>query len=304
MGEIDAIVLAGNREGYQPVGASNKCLLEIGERPIIHYVLDALEQSARVSSIYLVGPAEELARAIEGVNYTKPVILIQQGSTVIENLVLAHQRKLQDRADPYVLILGGDVPFLTGWEVDRFVELSRYRESDCVVGFSEQSTLRYFEPYGLRFGCVYMRQFTGRVSNMILANPAAATHLDYIQRLFRLRHQRSLRNSLRLVWEILSSDLQKPELLLLTLMAQLGLQLDRLHLRSLSRLLGRLNDVERFERCASKVIGARVKTYCMKMSFGALDVDHAWELDIYRRHYAEIKSLISEQIAKFRALSP
>ena len=67
------------------------------------------------------------------------------------------------------------------------------------MGFCGLKTLEAFEPLGVRFGCVYTRQFAGRVSNMIFANPSAAGNLEYIRRLFRIRHQRSLGNVFLLI---------------------------------------------------------------------------------------------------------
>lgn len=297
---IDAIVLAGDREGYSSVGRGNKCLLEIDGKPLLHSVLEALCQSLHIEAVYVVGPEGPLGRAVAGISWGKPVTVVAQGDNVVENFHLAFQEKLKRRADPYVLICAGDMPLLTAWEVDRFIAGSDYRARDCVVGFSSRGSVLHFRPYGIRLGCVYFRQFAGRIANLIIGNPLEAKNLEYVRRLYRVRHQKRLVNYLRLLVEILRSDLRKWELVRLSLLAQTGLQLDRLGLGGLAAIIGRMTDVTWFERCAGNILGARVATFCMEPSFGALDVDSERELEIYRRHQSEFRSYVAARLAAVR----
>lgn len=305
MEKIDAIVLAGDREGYRSVGRRNKCLLEIEGKPLLHVVLEALCQSLHVAEIYVVGPEELLGRSLGSVSWGKPVTVVAQGANVVENFHLAFQEKLSRRGeDPYVLICAGDMPFLTCREVDRFVEGSGYREYDCVVGFSSRQSLLPFRSYGIRLGCVYFRQFAGRIANLLIGNPLEAKNFDYVRRLYRLRYQKKLVNYLRLLLEVIRSDLRKGEIVRLSLLAQLGLQLDRLGLSGIARIVGKMSDVGRFERCAGDILGARISAFCMDPSFGALDVDSARELEIYRRHLQEFRSHVTSLLAAATLVDP
>jgi hypothetical protein len=163
------------------------------------------------------------------------------------------------------------------------------------MGFSPQHCLIPFEVYGVHMGCIYFRQFTGRISNMLVVNVGAARNLHYLGRVYKLRHQKHLANYLKLIKEIANSGLDKPVLLWLSLLAQMGLSCDRWGLRWLARVVSSIADVRTFEGAVGDVFGAKMKAYCPPVSFGALDVDSAEDLEIFRKNFMEFRQYIDEQ---------
>lgn len=296
---MDAIVLAGTREGYVPVGEDrgNKCLLEVGGRPLVSHVLAAIKSSPLVGNIYLVGHVAELSDTLDE-DMLEGVFTVEQGSNLVENVTIGYTAKLKENTDPYVIILSGDMPFLTSTEVERFISRSGYRNFGCVVGFSSKSSLVPFEAYSIKLGCIYFRQFTGRIANMLIADPSSATNLEYLRKLYKLRYQKRFKNYVKLVQMLLESDLDKFALMKLSFLAQLGLRLDNWGLRGLARLVGRFSDVGVFERNITRIFGTRFHAFCMEDSFGALDVDSVNELEVYRRNFSRFSSYVKERVGE------
>ena len=296
---VDAIVLAGTREGYVPVGEDrgNKCLLEVGGRPLVSHVLRALKTCPRVGDVYIVGHVEELSTAL-GQNLMADIRPVEQGSNLVENVALGYKAKLKSNPDTYVLILSGDMPFLTATEVSRFISRSGYRNFGCVVGFSSKSSLTPFEAHSIKMGCIYFKQFTGRIAHMLLADPSSATNLEYLRKLYKLRYQKRFSNYIRLVRMLLESDLDKFALMKLSFLAQLGLRLDNWGMRTLARLVGRFSDVRVFERNITRIFGTRFHAFCMEDSFGALDIDSVNELEVYRRNFTQFSRYVEERVGE------
>jgi hypothetical protein len=223
---------------------------------------------------------------------------VPQGGNLVENVLLGYDLKIANNPSPYALILSGDMALLTSAEIELFLKNSDYQSCDCVLGFSPKSSLMHFENYGIQMGCVYFRQFTGRISNMMVANVGAAHNLHYLGMIYRLRYQKHLVNYLRLIREIANSGLDRPALLWLSFLAKVGLTCDRRGLRWLARAVSRLADVRTFERAVGDVFGARMRTYCPPVSFGALDIDNSEDLLVFRENLEEFKRHVSERFAE------
>ena len=74
---IDAIVLAGTHQNPKRlIGGRNKAFLEVGERALVLYVIDALLGAESVGQVFVVGPAKELLEVLVG--YSSRVRVIDQ----------------------------------------------------------------------------------------------------------------------------------------------------------------------------------------------------------------------------------
>ena len=62
---LDAVVLAGDRGAYKPVGGENKALLQVEGIPVIAHVISALQRCRYVTRIFVVGPRERILAALE-----------------------------------------------------------------------------------------------------------------------------------------------------------------------------------------------------------------------------------------------
>lgn len=300
---IDAIVVAGTSEGYLPVGdeAGGKCMLAVGDRPLLGHVLTALSSAPSVGDIYVIGRVEHIGSTVEKYGGGR-ARSVPQGNNLVENVTKGYDLKIVKNPFPYALVLSGDMPLLTGEEIELFLKTSDYENCDCVLGFSPQSSLLHFENYGIHMGCAYFRQFTGRISNMMVANVGAAHNLHYLGKIYRLRYQKHLVNYLRLIKEIANSGLDRPVLLWLSFLAQVGLSCDRRGLRWLARAVSHIADVRTFERAVGEVFGARMRTCCLPVSFGALDVDNRKDLLVFRNNFEEFRKHVKAQFAEAEKL--
>ena len=86
---LDAVVLAGDRDAYNPVYGENKALLQIEGTPFIAYVISALQRCRYVTRIFVVGPRERIQEALKageiGRQGNKEVIVIEQWTSLFEN---------------------------------------------------------------------------------------------------------------------------------------------------------------------------------------------------------------------------
>ena len=78
MKKVDALILAGDRQGYVPVGKRNKGRLKIQGRPLVQYVADALAGASMVRDIYVIGPADRLAFLKESRPGGREPVIIEQ----------------------------------------------------------------------------------------------------------------------------------------------------------------------------------------------------------------------------------
>jgi len=120
---MDCVIIAGGQPGpddplYPYTGDKPKALIDMCGRPMLAYVVDALQGSRYVNDIMIVGLGSDM-----GMQFKRPVYhLPDQGSLVsnaIAGLEWARQRKPGVNA---VLTCSADIPTLTSGIVDEFVE--------------------------------------------------------------------------------------------------------------------------------------------------------------------------------------
>ncbi len=84
----DAIVLAGgiNSEQLRQYSrAEYEALIEIGGKPMVSFVVDALLNVAEIRNVVVVGPRSELNRYFDN----DRVKLVENGDGIMENVLLA-----------------------------------------------------------------------------------------------------------------------------------------------------------------------------------------------------------------------
>ncbi len=101
-------------------GVTNKALIQVGGKPIIHYVLQALEESTIVKDILIVGLKEE---ELENFTFSKPVMYIGSKGTNFDTAMAAvHYYNNLPEVPNYILSVSSDIPFITGEIIDRNIE--------------------------------------------------------------------------------------------------------------------------------------------------------------------------------------
>ena len=137
---FNAIVLAGKRPGKDPVaeaaGVACKSFAPIGDRPMVHRVLDTLAAARQVGSLILCGPSQsiidqepELKARIE----RGEVKWIANHSTPSMSTYHALQSLAPDTP---ILVTTADHALLSTQIVDYFCAKARRIECDAVVGLT------------------------------------------------------------------------------------------------------------------------------------------------------------------------
>ena len=141
---ISGVVLTGKRTVHNQLlgfaGVNNKALIEIDGKAMIQHVIDALNESRYIESIYLVAPEqfEELAFDSE-----KPLETIPCGDTVVENLVLGVCKSGKAES---VVIVACDNPFFRGFMLDEFIQRCLAIDADFYYSVGQESIIKASYP--------------------------------------------------------------------------------------------------------------------------------------------------------------
>ena len=111
----DAIVLAGGKSKEAGIGNGEyEALLNIGDRPMLYFVVDALRKNEKIGDIFVVGAVEVLSK----IQLSGKVNFVSSGLTImdtVKNGIDAVGGKEK------VLIVTADLPFLTAEAIDDFL---------------------------------------------------------------------------------------------------------------------------------------------------------------------------------------
>lgn len=133
---LDAVVLAGsvNRIPLFPGNSpGRKALVPIAGRPMIAYVLDALNQAQTVGRILVVGAPEVLEYATRW-RYVDGLL---EGTSLLDNA----WRGLEAASSDRVLFCNPDQPLLRAEMVDHFVEHGLQENADLVTSWARVENL-------------------------------------------------------------------------------------------------------------------------------------------------------------------
>jgi GTP:adenosylcobinamide-phosphate guanylyltransferase len=148
---MNAIVTAGgvpqpDEPLYPLTQGKPKALLDIGGKLMIQWVLDALNDSQRVSSILVVGlaptPSGRGLPGVEGLSSRLPLSLLEDHGGMIAN-IQAGAREIA-RRDPHarqMLVASSDIPAVTGEMVDWVVGQIEALDADVCYNVIRRSVM-------------------------------------------------------------------------------------------------------------------------------------------------------------------
>ena len=162
----DAIILAGGENSKRLNTCTTECyeaLIEIAGKPMVTFVAEALAASNRVENIYILGPAEELARY----QFPANTHLLEGGGTIAETIeigiaALGHSRR--------VLVATADIPLLTVEAIDDFLNQCGKVEADLYYPIVSQEVNERRFP-GNKRTYVRLKEGTFTGGNIFLVNP-------------------------------------------------------------------------------------------------------------------------------------
>jgi MobA-like NTP transferase protein len=221
---LDVIITAGDRYASRPVLGENKAFLPIAGVPVLHYVLSAVERARCTARIFVVGNKARLEELLSVPNTpirgTRPLVLLEQGETLYDNVWTAFLHTLPDytpgadwhpyietaAVDKAVLVMPGDIPLATPFEIDEFVDGCDLAMYDYCLGLTSATTLRAYYPQphrlGIEMAYFTMRDIQARHNNLHLVKPFRLGNRHYIQKMYNLRYQREWRNMVQLGLEL------------------------------------------------------------------------------------------------------
>ncbi len=284
------ILTAGDRGRARPVLGVNKGLLDLQGAAVFTHVMASLEQSPWVESIYLVGPKERLAEALENPDIPfkglKPVTLLAQWENLYLNIWNTFQRIVKDKKkedpglapeDLTVLIVPCDIPLLVPQEVDQFVQGCECVLFDYVVGISSDKTLSRYYPQkhrmGIRLMCFHVREGSFRQNNLHMVRPMKLGNRGYIQKIYDYRLQREWGSILRLLWEIFRAEEATLSIATWYLLLHMAAILHGVPRVPLYRIPAYCLPKERLERSVSRLLRTRFSTVETDFGGAALDID-------------------------------
>jgi hypothetical protein len=304
---VPAVVAAGDRGAARAVLGQSKAFLELGGRPLVAHVVAVLQRVPEISEVWVVGDEprlravlarEEVAREIR-----KPLHLVPQFATLYENAWQTFRRLLPDAGpegrdpgpeelDTRVLYLSADLPFATPQEISQFVRRGAELDADYVLGLVSEESLAAFYPRGrsdrgIRMAYFNLREGRVRQSNLHLVRPARIGVREYIERMYESRHQRELRDVVRLAWRLLRSERGGLRVILYFLVMHLAGFLNRHGMRRLADLIRRFIPVARIERGCSDLLRTRFRFALTDVGGCAVDIDSDRDFEVARERFAE-----------------
>jgi hypothetical protein len=221
---LDVVITAGDRHASRPVCGESKVFLPLAGVPLLHYVLSTVERARCTARIIVVGDKARIEHTLtiphSPFRGTRPLVLLEQGDTLYDNVWNAFLHTLPEytpgldwqeytataAVDKAVLVMPGDIPLATPFEIDAFVngcDLSTY---DYFIGLSTESTLRAYYPQadrpGIRMAYFVLRDLCVRQNNLHLVKPLRLGNRHYVQKMYDLRYQREWRNMVNLCLEL------------------------------------------------------------------------------------------------------
>ncbi|MCX8062384.1 MAG: NTP transferase domain-containing protein [Anaerolineales bacterium] len=148
---LPAIVAAGGipQEGeplYPLSQGRAKALLQIAGKPMIQWVLEALENAAQISHVVVVGtplPEEVLTSKVQA-------ILPNQGE-MLSNILEGMKKVLElDATAHHVVLVSSDIPAITGEMVDWLVQTTMQTDEDVFYTVIERQVMEAKYPHSRR----------------------------------------------------------------------------------------------------------------------------------------------------------
>jgi GTP:adenosylcobinamide-phosphate guanylyltransferase len=139
---MDAIVTAGGiplpeEPLYPATKGSSKAMVDIAGRPMIQWVLDALDQAKTIDRIVIVGLTEK-----SNIRCKKPVFFVSNQGKMVENLRAGGQRLLEvNKKAQYALFVSSDIPAITGEMVDWVVNTAMKTKLDVYYNVIQREVM-------------------------------------------------------------------------------------------------------------------------------------------------------------------
>jgi GTP:adenosylcobinamide-phosphate guanylyltransferase len=303
----NAVILAGDKRASRKVGGmGNKTLLTIKGRPIISYVLSALVGSKYVRDIWIVGPKEKIEKAIKhdlAKIKDRKVVILEQWDNIIENAwngFLYTIDGYNEDVDPdsylntpldewAALGLSGDIPLLTSYEIDEFLENAQPDKYDYIAGITPDYSLRPYYPKGKKLGIkhsyFHARDIKWRQNNLHLGKMFKIRNKVFINKIYEYRHQREWKNIIKIAINLIRAEKGAYKAIYLLLVLQTCMFLTNRGFGWFSDRLRRLITLSDVEKNVGAILGTRAVTAMTNYGGAALDIDNDEEFEAIKANF-------------------
>jgi len=304
----DALILAGDKRASRNIGGKNKVLLKIDGRPVISYVLSALVGSKYVRNIWIVGPKEQIEKAIKpdlAKIKGRKVIVLEQWENLIENVwngflhtIEGYKKGIDPSTylntpiqEKVVLALSGYIPLLASYEVDEFIENAEIDKFDYIAGITPDYSLKPYYPkenkLGIKHSYFHGREIKWRQNNLHLGRLLKIRNKIYIQKMYEYRHQREWKDIIKLVLTVLKTEKGTYKAIYQFAILQACMFLTNRRLEWLSDFLRKFVSLSSIENTVGVILGTSAKTSITYYGGAALDIDSDEELMAIKANFSE-----------------
>lgn len=161
---MNAFVFACNPVPARQINGMNTAFLPLEGRPLLLYVLMALDRVPEITTITVIGSPKEIMRAIEQVifeiPFQKKISVLEQKETLLESVSLTSTfvNGASSRADSHrekdvqeglamlpepALFLPANIPFVTSAEISTFIAAADMTQSDFCFSIVRGGTLTF-----------------------------------------------------------------------------------------------------------------------------------------------------------------
>jgi GTP:adenosylcobinamide-phosphate guanylyltransferase len=196
---------------YSYSQGDSKALIDIAGKPMVQWVLDALNQAKQVDNIIMIGLS-----ARTGLVSKKPIHFLSNQGRMLANIVAGVNKAIElDARTEYVLVVSSDIPALNGEMVDWLITTCMQTKDDLYYGVCPREVMETRFPGSKR---TYTRLKDVEVcgADMNITHVRMATeHLDLWERLIGNRKSPLAQASivgLGTFWKILTRSATLDEL--------------------------------------------------------------------------------------------
>jgi len=111
---MDAVILAGGMEEpgsplFHVTGPTNKCLTPLCGKPMVQWVVEAVDQAPSIAHLHVLGLDES-----SGLSSSKPLAFYPDEGSMLSNILAGIEIVHQERPEAtHLLLASGDIPALT-----------------------------------------------------------------------------------------------------------------------------------------------------------------------------------------------
>lgn len=322
MKKIDAIIAAGEKKGSHTVIQQNKAFLPLNGKPLIHYIIKALDQVSQINSIIIVGPIQKLNQHLIKTKLIskiqKEIIFVEEKSNILENAKAGfvasikeindstpfHQLKNTQYENKSVFYLPSDIPLVTSFEIIEFLSKADMDNYDYSIGLCNEKSLVNYYPSdsspGIRMSYFHIKEGRFRQNNFHLGKPLKVRNLMQIENMYEMRYQTKISNVIMTIFRLIKSNKKIYKSLWHYLLLQLGLFSYTYKLGTPYRAFTQINSIKSIINCINHLLGTRIEVVVTNYGGAALDCDNAESYKSISEMYNEWMSY-QENLAKIKS---